>query len=295
MPCFCDVDPTTHGLDPGSVARAINDRTTVILAVCNFNSAGHVEELCELAARHHLPIFFDSVDALGSTNRGRRLGNSGCAEVFSTHATKLLNGFEGGYITTDDAGLADTLRWQRDLAPPEHAPAFLRDGEPVLGLAAHFNELAAAMAYVALREIDSVIARNRARYEAYQRMCDTLPGLDLVPYPDQRRERSNFRMAVAEVSAPWPLSRDQTVAVLNAERAAISAYYDPPLHRSVHCPTGLVVPPLPVSEDLAKRFFHLPVGDLVSLDDVARLGDLLEFVSAHGAAIAERMAAMPKA
>ena len=40
---------------------------------------------------------------------GRLIGSFGDAEVFSFHATKFFNTFEGGAIVTDDDELADRL------------------------------------------------------------------------------------------------------------------------------------------------------------------------------------------
>ena len=38
------------------------------------------------------------------------IGNFGQAEVFSFHATKFLNSFEGGAIATNDDALAERIR-----------------------------------------------------------------------------------------------------------------------------------------------------------------------------------------
>jgi dTDP-4-amino-4,6-dideoxygalactose transaminase len=42
------------------------------------------------------------------------IGNFGDAEVFSFHATKFLNTFEGGAIVTNDDNLAATVRLMRN-------------------------------------------------------------------------------------------------------------------------------------------------------------------------------------
>lgn len=285
MPRFADVDADTHALSPATVAAVLGDDTTAILGVCNFNDPGDIDGLCDLARRRGLPIFFDSVYGQGATYRGRMLGGFGAAEVFSLHATKLLNGFEGGYVTTDDGELARVLRCQRNFGfGPDGGPA-----GPVAGLNAKLNEFHAAMALLCLDRLDATIAANRARYQAYQRACAGIPGLRLVEYA--AGERSNYQMAVAELTAPWPLDRDRTVALLRAEGAAIGPYYSPPLHLSGHCPKGYPVEALPVSEALARRFLQLPVGAMTSLDDVAAVGGLLRFVSREGDAIVRRLAA----
>lgn len=291
MPRFCDVDPRLHTLDPAAVRVAVTPRTALILAVANFNSAGNMEQLCDIAAEHDIPIILDSVYAMANTHRGRRLGGFGHAEVFSLHATKLVNGFEGGYVTTHDDALAEALRWQRNFSLPAFRPANIQ--YDALGLNAKLNELHAAMAHLSLDRLDGTIARNRARFEKYRVTCAQLPGLELVPYPDPAMDQSNYQMAVAEVGASWPLTRDQTVRLLRAEGAQISGYYSPALHRSPHCPSGMDVPALPVSERLAETYLQFPVGDLVSLEDIDQLGALLQFVVSQGARIRARLEGLP--
>lgn len=289
MPRFCDVDAGSHTLDPDAVQRSIGKDTVAVLAVSNFNSTGDVESLCDVARKSGIPIVFDSVYAMANTHRGIRMGGFGAAEVFSLHATKLLNGFEGGYITTHDAELAQVLRWQRNFSLPAFKPGAGGDLHQVLGINAKLNELHAAMALLCLERLDQIIAGNRARFEAYQEQCRLLPGLTLVPYPDPDKEQSNYQMAVVSVESPWPLTRDQTVRLLCAEGAQISGYYSPALHLSEHCPRGMIVPSLPVSEMLAERHLQLPVGELVSLEHIHALGNLLGFVYEHGAAIRTRL------
>ncbi|MFZ5524819.1 MAG: aminotransferase class I/II-fold pyridoxal phosphate-dependent enzyme [Pseudomonadota bacterium] len=282
MPRFCDVDRHSHTLDLGSVERAINKRTTSIMSVCNFNSPGNIDGLCQLADEHDLPLYFDSVYAVGCTYRGKKLGGFGAAEVYSLHATKLLNGFEGGYVTTDDDGLADKLRRLRDGA--------INDEDfPGLALNARLNELHAAMGLLSLQQIDTIIAGNRRRFDSYLRAVEHVPGLSLISYPDASQEESNYEMAVLEIDSAFPLSRNQLMNLVRAEGLAISAYYSPALHLSEHCPKGLKIDSLPTTEWLAGRYLQLPVGELVSLADIGFIGELLGFVYEHGTAIADRL------
>jgi dTDP-4-amino-4,6-dideoxyglucose len=284
-PRFCDVDARTHFIDARSAEGAVSSATTAILAVCNFNDPGDIEGICAVGRRHGVPVILDSVYAVGASYGGRMLGSFGRAEVYSFHATKLLNGFEGGYVTTDDEELARMLRWQRNFCLPGLKPAGAPDY--LLGLNAKLNELHAALALISVERIDEVIARNRARYDAYRDGLAKIPGVSLLPYAEG--ERANYQMAVIEIRPGWPLTRDQTVMLLRAEGAAISAYYSPPLHRSEHSGGG-ETPPLPVAEELGRRFVQLPVGELVSLEDVADLCRLLAFVAERGDAVARRAA-----
>jgi len=286
VPRFCDVDPVTHCLDPARVESAINDRTTSILSVCNFNSPGFIDELSALGDRYHIPVFLDSVYGLGCSYKGVMLGRFGRAEVYSTHATKLLNGFEGGYITTDDDDLAEILRWQRNFAFPGLRPVALEESQYVLGMNAKLNELHAAMALASLERLDKTIAGNRLRYQAYCDVFGTIAGLTILSCGDVRGEKRNYEMVLVEFGEGWPLTRDEMLTILKAEGCAIGPYYSPPLHRTSH---GSPDQTLPVAEDLAQRFLQLPSGEQMSVEDVKVLGDLFRFLGRHGKSISTRL------
>jgi dTDP-4-amino-4,6-dideoxygalactose transaminase len=226
---------------------------------------------------------------MGISYNGSRLGSFGEAEVFSLHATKLINGFEGGYVTTNNDDLAGILRWQRNFAIPAGKPTVKIPCSHVLGMNAKLNELHAAMALLSLSGIDETIQRNRERYEAYRHSLRGFQGINLVPYPDPAVEESNYRMAVIEIDETWPLSRDEMCVLLRAEGAAISSYYSPPLHQSDLSPQQAEPLSLSVTEMLADRYLQLPVGELVSSKDIRALGKMFHFISKNAQTILRRL------
>lgn len=288
QPSLCDVDPDSHALCPQALRRAIDADTICVLAVTNANEPGNLDAIAAVAAAAGVPLIIDSVYAIGSSWRGQRLGGFGLAEVYSLHATKLLHGFEGGYVTTNDDALAGLLRWLRDADDPAPPPPGWWGLAP-LRLDARLNEVHAATGRLALRQLPETIARNRRRHAAWQQAIAGRAGLRLVPYPDPEHEQSNYQVTILDVATPWPLSRDQTLALLQAEGMAIVSYYSPALHRSGQLPAGQVAPALPVSERLAERFIRLPVGELLDESDIAAVGRWFTFIETQGAALAQRL------
>ena len=125
-PIFADIDPATHNLDPAAVWRMITPRTTGIIGVHLWGRASPVKELEAIAREHKLRLMFDASHGFGCSLNGKLLGGFGECEVFSFHATKFFNTFEGGAVVTnnDDARRQDApdaqLRFlglrQRDLS-----------------------------------------------------------------------------------------------------------------------------------------------------------------------------------
>ena len=101
-PVFCDIDPKTHTLNPWRVESLITPRTSGIIGVHVWGQPCDVETLTEIANKHHLKLMFDASHAFGCSHGRTMIGNFGSAEVFSFHATKFINAFEGGAIVTND-------------------------------------------------------------------------------------------------------------------------------------------------------------------------------------------------
>ena len=279
VPHFCEVDPATLALSPATVRPCLNERTALILGVHPIVNTCDAPGLEALAAETGLPLLFDAVESVHEAIGGRKVGGFGRAEVFSMHASKLINGFEGGYITTDDPVLAARLRALRDRAPlDEAAPA-------ELGVDSRLSPLHAALTLAGFDDLPAQVERNRARYRLYQRLLPGLPGVRLLAFDET--QPTSFKTIVVELGPEWPLSRDRTVDLLNREGVLVRAYYAPPLHRKkMQYPTVPVE--LPLSDALAARFMLMPCGHLVSLADIERTVALMAWVAANADEIRAR-------
>lgn len=110
IPVFCDIDPLTHNIDPDRVEDMITPRTTGIIGVHVWGRPCNIEALQAIADKYSLRLVFDAAHAFACSHNGRMIGNFGDAEVFSFHATKFLNTFEGGAVITNDDELAVKIR-----------------------------------------------------------------------------------------------------------------------------------------------------------------------------------------
>lgn len=279
VPRFVEVDPDTLAMTAALTEPAVGDATALILGVHPIVNCCDAPGLERLAAERGIPLVFDAVESVFESVGGRKVGGFGGAECFSMHASKLLNGFEGGYVTTDDPALAHQLAKMRGFG------YFGQDNIENLGINAKLNEIHAAMALASLDDLADQVLRNRARYRRYQRELAGLDGVRLLAFDES--ERCSFKTVVVELTEAWPLGRDATVRLLNQEGVLSRAYYSPPLHLK---PTQYetIAGPLPVTERLAGRFMLLPCGHLVTEDDIAAVAALLRFVAAH----ADRLATL---
>lgn len=280
-PRFCEVDENTLSLSAATVEPCINENTAIILAVHPIVNCCEVQQLIELGKEKNIPVLFDSVESVYEAVPSGKVGGIGEAEVFSMHASKLLNGFEGGYITTNDTGLADKLRMLRTFGFQGQDNCAINGA-----LNAKLNEIHAAMALANLDDIERLVKDNKKRYQVYEKGLSGLEGIRLLEF-DQAFPTS-YKNIVAELLDDWPLSRDLTVSILNAENILARAYYSPPLHKKQmaysHIPTEL-----PVTERLSEKFLLLPCGDLVTAEDILEVIELLKLINKNGSEILKRL------
>ncbi|HYO16575.1 MAG TPA: aminotransferase class I/II-fold pyridoxal phosphate-dependent enzyme [Thermoanaerobaculia bacterium] len=286
-PVFCDIDPRTCNLDPGRVEELITPRTTGIVGVHLWGRPCDADALRDIARRRGLRLLFDAAHAFGCSYRGRMVGTLGDAEVFSFHATKFLNSFEGGAVLTDDDALAAKIRLMKNFG-------FAGYDEVIhLGINGKMSEVAAAMGLTSLESMDEFIAVNRRNYHRYREELADLPGLRLVEYDES--ERCNYQYIVLDVDRTLTgLSRDALQIVLQAENVFARRYFHPGCHRME--PYRSEAPPdvglrLPETERLAGRVLSLPTGTAVGPEHIREIVRILRLALAHAAEIRERIAA----
>lgn len=273
-PIFADIDPTTHTLDPDAVRSMITPRTTGILGVHLWGRASAIDELQALADERGLSLLFDASHGFGCSYKQRLLGNFGRCEVFSFHATKFFNTFEGGAVVTNDDKLAEKMRLMRNFGFVDY------DQVIYPGTNGKLSEIAAAMGLTNLEQVDEFIEVNRRNYRMYQEGIDSIRGLSVLRY--DAAERNNFQYVVVETSPPFPATRDRIIDVLHAENVLARKYFWPGCHnmepyRSYYPHAGVV---LPNTKQVAERVFVLPTGSTVSVEAIRQIVGVLSVLGA---------------
>ena len=262
-PRFCEVDPRTLACSADTMREALSREVGLLLAVHPIVNQCDVSGLTGLAAETGLPLLFDSVESVFEWTDTGKIGGFGNAECFSLHASKLLNGFEGGYITTNDPTLAERLRT-------------MRDGVGAEAMDSRLNRFHAAMTLAGLDELDEQVARNKRRYESYRRLLASVPGVRLLEFDE--RQPTSYKTAVVELTADWKRGRAETLDRLNGAGVLARSYYHPPLHAK-RMAYPYVPADLAVTDQLSERYMLLPCGHHVTEADIVAVAALLEDMS----------------
>jgi dTDP-4-amino-4,6-dideoxygalactose transaminase len=265
-PVFADMHPATHNIDPAKIEALITPRTTGIVGVHVWGRACDTRAIENIAARHNLKVMYDASHGFGCSSGGRMLGSFGECEVFSFHATKFINCFEGGVVTTNNDELAEKMRLMRNFGFVDY------DKVVYLGINGKMNEVCAAMGLTNLEAMDEIIAANKRNYLAYCGELASVPGVSVIQYDPA--ERNNYQYVVIEVNpVVCPRNRDEIVEALHAADVIARKYFWPGCHRME--PYQTTQPEtwkrLPETECFAARVIVLPTGQTVEEETVRRV------------------------
>ena len=141
------------------------------------------------------------------------IGSFGDAEVFSFHATKFFNTFEGGAVVTNDDELAASLRLMKNFGFVGY------DHVVSLGTNGKMSEISAAMGITGLESLDAFVAANLSNYQAYRDGLRGIPGIHLMEYDETEQK-------LEAVHHPFTAPMDEDLPFLHEhpERARARAY-----------------------------------------------------------------------
>jgi dTDP-4-amino-4,6-dideoxygalactose transaminase len=287
-PVFCDIDPRTHNIDPTKLERMFTPRTTGIIGVHLWGRACDIESLAAIAERRKVTLMFDAAHALGCSYKGRMIGNFGSAEVFSFHATKFFNTFEGGAVATNDDELAARIRLMKNFGFAGY------DRVIYIGTNGKMSEVSAAMGITSLESVEEFVRINQRNYECYRNGLEGIPGIEVILYNET--ESNNFQFVVLTIDESVAgLSREAILKILHAENVIARRYFYPGCHRmepyrSYYPHAGLL---LPITEEVSEKVLCLPTGTSLNHEDIGKICTLIRTAISYSALINETLHANP--
>ncbi len=284
-PVFCDIEPQSHTLDPHRVEELITPHTSGIIGVHLWGRPCNIDGLNEIAHRHNLKLLFDAAHAFGCSYKGRMIGGFGDAEVFSFHATKFLNTFEGGAVVTDNDELARKIRLMKNFGFAGY------DNVVFIGTNGKMSEVSAVMGLTGLDSLEEFITSNYRNYKQYRSELNAIPGVKLVTYDET--ENLNYQYIILEIDEELShISRDELVEILHAENVLARRYFYPGCHRMEpyrsYFPHARLL--LPETEKLVKRVLSLPTGTAVGESEIAQICQIIRLVIDNATEVRRRMA-----
>ncbi len=221
-PVFVDIDPGTFNLDISQVESAITEKTKAIQPVHLYGQCASMKELNEIAGRHGIPVVEDAAQAIGAEENGIRSGAMSEVGCFSFYPSKNLGGMgDGGFMTTDDEGLARELFALRVHGSEE------RYYHKWIGLNSRLDGFQGAILRVKLPHLDTWSNRRKENADTYRRLFIDAGLAEQIELPVERKNcRHTYNQFVVRV----PGKRDDLRKFLAANDVGTDIYYPVPLH-----------------------------------------------------------------
>jgi dTDP-4-amino-4,6-dideoxygalactose transaminase len=251
-PVFVDIEPDTFNLDVNGAAEKITSRTKAIEPVHLYGQCTDMTALLAVAQEHGVAVVEDAAQAIGAKWDDKPAGSMGNVGCFSFYPSKNLGGMgDGGFVTTNDDGLAAKLRALRVHGAEE------KYYHKYVGLNSRLDGFQGAVLRVKLPHLDDWTAKRRRNAEIYRQLF-TDKGLgEEVVTPIERREAYHiYNQFVIRV----PDRRDELREYLGTHEIGTDIYYPVPLHlQECFEYLGYRQGDLPNAEEAAMETLALPI------------------------------------
>ena len=285
-PEFIDIDEKTYNMNPERLGEFLHtacatDRktgrllhvksgrpVTAVIPVHLYGQLADMDRIKELAEQYNLIVIEDACQAHGAEyfskrdNYWKKAGTMGLAAAFSFYPGKNLGAFgEAGAVTTNDEGIARTIRMLRDHG---QSKKYYHDIE---GYNGRLDAIQAGILRIKLRRLASWNGERRRIAQRYNELLASVDNI-VVPYePDTSR-------AVYHLYVIRTQNRDALQSFLSQRNISSGLHYPVPLHQQkayadAKCHNGS----LAVSEAAAKKILSLPMFPGLTEEQQARVVD----------------------
>jgi dTDP-4-amino-4,6-dideoxygalactose transaminase len=293
LPEFVDIDEQTYNMDPAKLTEYLKKQCTIddagrlvsrrsgrpvtaVVPVHLYGQMADMDPILELAERYRLVVIEDACQAHGAEyfsrkhNRWMKAGSMGRAAAFSFYPGKNLGACgEAGAATTNDAGIAQTMKMLRDHG---QATKYYHDVE---GYNGRLDAIQAGLLHVKLAHLARWNAQRREHAAQYQRLLKSLDGA-LVPPCEPAWSRAVYHLYVVRTA-----DREGLMEHLKKAGIGTGIHYPIPLHlQKAYTAMNYNRGDFPVAEKAAAEIVSLPVFPQLKAEQQARVvAEIFEFTS----------------
>ena len=183
-PVFVDCDATGN-MDAGLLEEAFErcagggQRVAAVLPVDLLGKVVDHARVDDIASAHGVPVLADAAESLGATRDGRPAASFGNVAAVSFNGNKVMTTSGGGALLTDDAHLAQRVRY---LATQARQPVVHYEHTEI-GYNYRLSNLLAALGRAQLARLDDMVQRRRQHRLGYLELFDGVAGVSAFGEP----------------------------------------------------------------------------------------------------------------
>jgi len=269
-PVLVDVEPGTFNIDVALLEKAITPATRAIVPVHLFGQCAYMEEIMNIAHKHHLYVIEDNAQAIGAdytfrdgtVKKAGTIGHIGCTSFFPSKNLGCYG--DGGAIFTNDDALAEQIS---SIVNHGMKARYYHDR---IGVNSRLDTIQAAILRVKLPKLDdyNYSRQNAAQY--YNERFKELPEIqtpEIAPFSNHIYHQYTLKIAYNK--------RDALKKHLDDKGIPAMIYYPVPLHQQKafeEFATNDVE--FPATEQLCKSVISLPMHTELDMEQ-------LEFITSE--------------
>lgn len=256
-PIFCDIEPDTMTIDANKIEKLITPHTSAILPVHVYGFPCDTKKIESIAKKHNLKVIYDCAHTFNTEIDGKGIGTFGDINMFSFHATKLYNTFEGGCLTYNDPELKEKIYNLRNFG--------IKNEEEVvdIGINGKMNEFQASVGLLNLRKFEEEQNKRLKIKKLYLKQLKDVDNIKVPEMPENATDSYQYFPIIIEEN--FCLSRDQLYDELKKYNIFTRKYFYPLCsdYEPYKNLTSSSIANLPIANDLKNKVLCLPYyGDL---------------------------------
>ncbi|MBU1153884.1 DegT/DnrJ/EryC1/StrS aminotransferase family protein [bacterium] len=273
-PVFVEVREDTFNIDPSKIEEAITPRTKAILLTHYGGQPAQLDEIREIAQRHHLFLLEDAAHAIGAEYKGKKVGSFGLGACFSFHAVKNVISGEGGMIATESQEIAEKAKKLRffgiesDAWKRNKSEDYWHYEVEELGFKYNMMDIQAAMGISQLKKVDRFQITRDQYAEMYNQAFEQIPE---IKTPTVLPEvKTSWHLYVIKLNLKMlTISRDNLVRVLRESGVGTNIHYLPlHLHKYFREKFKYQWGNFPICESLYQQILSLPLYQKMTREEV---------------------------
>ncbi len=264
-PVLVDVDFETWNIDAGKLEEKVNERTKAIIPVHLYGHPCDMDAIHKVADKYNLKVIEDAAEAHGAVYKGKMVGSLSDVSCFSFYGNKIITTGEGGICLTNDADLADRLRFLKDHGMSKDK----RYWHPEIGFNYRLTNIQAAIGLAQLENIDLIISRKRKNAALYNSFFKDVEGITIPPEKDWAR--NVYWMYSILVDNSFKYARDEVISRLNENGIDTRPFFYP-LHQM---PPYFTTEKFEVSDKLSRQGINLPSSVKLNEEDIERIASVI--------------------
>ncbi|WP_269611104.1 DegT/DnrJ/EryC1/StrS family aminotransferase [Prochlorococcus marinus] len=264
---YCDTLRYSPNVCLESLEEKLKNNKTIstVLLPNLWSTVNNIDEISFLLNKYNVDLIYDSSQAFSCSYKEQKIAINGNAEVFSFHATKLITGFEGGCITTNNKSLYEKLSHIRS-----SYGAIGNSDMPIKTVNGRMSELQAGLCLKSLSKIKSSVEHNKMIFNLYKKFLNS-KNKYIIFEPGSRLIESSYQYFVLILNSNYKEFRDKLQDKLNKNNILARSYFN--YDFSVFNNENPI--DYPNSIELSKSTICLPIGQQIACKDVKYITDII--------------------